>query len=277
MTVTRPAVPQGWAAWGLIGVAAMYLLLLVGLPLVNVFYQAFREGWAAYVAGLTSPDALHAIGLTLLVVGVAVPLNTGFGLVTAWVLARYPLPGKGLILALIDVPLAISPVIVGLMFILLYSPTVGVLRQVVEWLGLTIIFAPPGMILTTLLITLPFVVREVLPVLESGGQEEEEAAQTLGAKGWQIFWRVTLPRIRWALLYGVILTTARALGEFGAVAVVSGKVINQTNTLTLHIERVYMEYQTVAAFAGASLLTLIALATVAGQALLGQAEPEQTG
>ncbi|MEN9244777.1 MAG: ABC transporter permease subunit, partial [Gloeomargarita sp. DG02_5_bins_242] len=143
--------------------------------------------------------------------------------------------------------------------------------------GLTIIFAPPGMILTTLLITLPFVVREVLPVLESGGQEEEEAAQTLGAKGWQIFWRVTLPRIRWALLYGVILTTARALGEFGAVAVVSGKVINQTNTLTLHIERVYMEYQTVAAFAGASLLTLIALATVAGQALLGQAEPEQTG
>ncbi|MEO0310181.1 MAG: ABC transporter permease subunit, partial [Gloeomargarita sp. DG02_3_bins_56] len=192
MTVTRPAVPQGWVAWGLIGVAAMYLLLLVGLPLVNVFYQAFREGWAAYVAGLTSPDALHAIGLTLLVVGVAVPLNTGFGLVTAWVLARYPLPGKGLILALIDVPLAISPVIVGLMFILLYSPTVGVLRQVVEWLGLTIIFAPPGMILTTLLITLPFVVREVLPVLESGGQEEEEAAQTLGAKGWQIFWRVTL-------------------------------------------------------------------------------------
>ncbi|MEO0309951.1 MAG: ABC transporter permease subunit, partial [Gloeomargarita sp. DG02_3_bins_56] len=127
------------------------------------------------------------------------------------------------------------------------------------------------------LITLPFVVREVLPVLESGGQEEEEAAQTLGAKGWQIFWRVTLPRIRWALLYGVILTTARALGEFGAVAVVSGKVINHTNTLTLHIERVYMEYQTVAAFAGASLLTLIALATVAGQALLGQAEPEQTG
>ncbi|MEN9216091.1 MAG: sulfate ABC transporter permease subunit CysW [Gloeomargarita sp. HHBFW_bins_162] len=274
MAVTRPAVPQGWVAWLLIGVGALYLLLMVALPLINVFYQAFREGWAAYVQGLTSPDALHAIGLTLVVVGVTVPVNTALGLVTAWVLARYRIPGKGVILALIDAPLAISPVIVGLMFILLYSTTVGIFRDWVEWLGVKIIFAPPGLILTTMFITLPFVVREVLPVLESGGREEEEAAQTLGAKGWQIFWRVTLPQIRWAVLYGVILTTARALGEFGAVAVVSGKVINQTNTLTLHIERVYMEYQTVAAFAGASLLTLIALGTVAGQALLGQSHPE---
>ncbi len=277
MTMTRPAVPRGWIARLLIGVGAMYLLLLVLLPLINVFYQALREGWAAYGQGLTTPDALHAIGLTLLVVGVAVPVNTALGLVSAWVLARYPMRGKGLILALMDTPLAISPVIVGLMFILLYSTTVGVFRDWVAWLGVKIIFAPPGIILTTLFITLPFVVREVLPVLESGGREEEEAAQTLGAQGWQIFWRVTLPQIRWAVLYGVILTTARGLGEYGAVAVVSGKVINQTNTLTLHIERVYMEYQTVAAFAGASLLTLIALGTVAGQALLGCSDREQKG
>jgi sulfate transport system permease protein len=277
MGMTRPVPPQGWVAWLLIGVGATYLLLMVALPLGNVFYQAFRSGWGAYVEGLTTAEARHAIGLTLLVVGVAVPVNTALGLVTAWVLARYSLPGKGFILALIDAPLAISPVIVGLMFILLYSTTVGMFREWVTWLGLKIIFAPPGIILTTLFITLPFVVREVLPVLASTGREEEEAACTLGAQGWQIFWRVTLPQIRWALLYGVILTTARGLGEFGAVAVVSGKVIGQTNTLTLHIERVYMEYQTVAAFAGASLLTLIALGTVAGQALLGQSEQGQKG
>ncbi|MCS7030351.1 MAG: sulfate ABC transporter permease subunit CysW [Gloeomargarita sp. SKYG116] len=268
----QPVRPKGWVAWGLIAVATLYLVLMVALPLANVFYQAFREGWSAYVQGLTTPEALHAIGLTLLVVGIAVPLNTVFGLVAAWVLARYPLPGKGLVLTLLDAPLAISPVIVGLMFILLYSPTVGIFRHWVEALKLSIVFAPPGLVLTTMFVTLPFVVREVLPVLESTGREEEEAAQTLGAHGWQIFWRVTLPQIRWALLYGVILTTARALGEYGAAAVISGKVINLTNTLTLHIERVYMEYQTVAAFAGASLLTVIALVTVAGQALVGQTD-----
>ncbi|MEN9235566.1 MAG: sulfate ABC transporter permease subunit CysW, partial [Gloeomargarita sp. GMQP_bins_25] len=263
---------KGGVAWGLIGVATLYLGLMVALPLVNVFYQALREGWSAYLRGLMTPEALHALGLTLLVVAIAVPVNTVFGLVAAWVLARYPLPGKGLILALLDAPLAISPVIVGLMFVLLYSPTVGVFGHWVEAWGLPIVFAPPGLVLTTLFVTLPFVVREVLPVLESMGREEEEAAQTLGAGGWQIFWRVTLPQIRWALLYGVILTTARGLGEYGAAAVISGKVINLTNTLTLHIERMYMEYETVAAFAGASLLTVIALVTVAGQALLGQAE-----
>jgi sulfate transport system permease protein len=272
MAVRHPKTPRSWGAWLLIGVAAGYLVLLVLLPLMNVFYQALREGWGAYLQGLTTPEARHAIGLTLLVVGVAVPVNTVMGLVMAWVLARYRLPGRGLIMALLDAPLAISPVIVGLMFILLYSTTVGIFRDWVTWLGVQIIFAPPGMVLTTLFITLPFVVREVLPVLEATGQEEEEAACTLGARGWQIFWRITLPQIRWALLYGVILTAARGLGEFGAVAVVSGKVIGQTNTLTLHIERVYMEYQTVAAFAGASLLTLIALGTVAGQVLLGQSD-----
>ncbi len=272
-----PTAPQGWWGWLGVAIGAVYLLFLVILPLVNVFYQAFGSGLLAYVQGLTTPEALHAIGLTLVVVAVVVPVNTVLGLVTAWVLARYALPGKGLILAMVDTPLAISPVIVGLMFILLYSPTVGIFRTWVAWLGLKIIFAPPGMILTTLFITLPFVVREVLPVLETTGREEEEAARTLGARGWAIFRRVTLPQIRWAVLYGVILTTARALGEFGAVAVVSGKVIGQTNTLTLHIERVYMEYQTVAAFAGASLLTLIALGTVAGQALLAQADRGQKG
>jgi sulfate/thiosulfate transport system permease protein len=266
--MSKAARPTRWGEYLLNAVGLGFLGIVVGLPLVNIFYQALAQGLVAYSTSLQDPDALHAIGLTLVIMLATVPINTAFGIFTAWLLARHRFPGKSLILGLIDLPLTISPVIVGLMFILLYSQTDSLFQTWVLALNVKIIFALPGMILVTLFITLPFVVREVLPALESMGAEQEEAAQTLGANSWQTFWRVVLPNIRWAVLYGVVLCTARALGEFGAVAVVSGKIIHDTNTLTLHVERVYMEYQTVAAFACASLLTLFALITLVCQEIV---------
>jgi sulfate/thiosulfate transport system permease protein len=257
-----------WGRYLLIGLGLSFLAIVVLFPLLTVFYQAFASGIIAYWEGITTPEAQHAIALTLIIALVTMPVNTVFGIAVAWILARHQLPGKPILIGLLDLPLAVSPVVVGLMFILLYSPTAGIFGSWVEAVNLKIIFALPGMILTTLFVTLPFVAREVLPVFQSMGIEAEEAAQTLGADAWQTFWRVTFPSIRWAVLYGVILCTSRAIGEFGAVSVVSGKLIRETNTLTLHIEQVYTEYQTVAAFACASLLALLALLTLAAQGLL---------
>lgn len=261
-----------WGRYLLIALGLSFLVIVVVLPLVTIFYQAFANGIEAYWTGITAPEARHAIFLTLAIALVAVPMNTGFGILIAWILARYSFPGKILLLGIIDLPLAISPTVVGLMFILLYSQTVGLFGSWLEAANIKIIFALPGMIFTTLFVTLPFVIREVLPTLQSMELAQEEAAQTLGANSWQTFWRVTFPSIRWALLYGVILCTSRAIGEFGAVSVVSGKLIGETNTLTLHIERVYSEYDTIAAFACASLLALLALLTLIGQELLRTAD-----
>ncbi|NEQ25837.1 MAG: sulfate ABC transporter permease subunit CysW [Microcoleus sp. SIO2G3] len=261
-----------WGRYLLIALGLSFLVIVVVLPLVTIFYQAFANGIAAYWTGITTPEARHAIFLTVAIALVAVPVNTGFGILIAWILARYSFPGKILLLGIIDLPLAISPTVVGLMFILLYSQTVGLFGSWLEATNIKIIFALPGMIFTTLFVTLPFVIREVLPTLQSMEIAQEEAAQTLGANSWQTFWRVTFPSIRWALLYGVILCTSRAIGEFGVVSVVSGKLIGETNTLTLHIERVYSEYDTIAAFACASLLALLALLTLIGQELLRTAD-----
>lgn len=261
-----------WGRYLLIALGLSFLVIVVVLPLVTIFYQAFANGIEAYWTGITAPEARHAIFLTVAIALVAVPMNTGFGILIAWILARYSFPGKILLLGIIDLPLAISPTVVGLMFILLYSQTVGLFGSWLEAANIKIIFALPGMIFTTLFVTLPFVIREVLPTLQSMEIAQEEAAQTLGANSWQTFWRVTFPSIRWALLYGVILCTSRAIGEFGAVSVVSGKLIGETNTLTLHIERVYSEYDTIAAFACASLLALLALLTLIGQELLRTAD-----
>lgn len=261
-----------WARYLLITLGLGFLTLVVLLPLVNIFYQAFAGGISAYWAGLTTTEALHAISLTLTVVAIAIPINITFGLLIAWILARHQFPGKVFVLGIIDLPLAISPTIAGLMIILLYSPTNGIFGPLLEFFNIKVVFALPGIILTTIFVTLPFVAREVLPVLESLGTQEEEAAQTLGANSWQIFWRVTFPSIRLALLYGVVLSTSRGMGEFGAVSVVSGKLINETNTLTLHIERAYTEYQTVEAFACSSFLAIIAIFTLITQELLHKRE-----
>ncbi|KAF3886097.1 MULTISPECIES: sulfate ABC transporter permease subunit CysW [Nostocales] len=261
-----------WGRYLLIALGLSFLAIVVVFPIVNIFYQAFVSGVAAYWEGITTPEAQHALFLTVAIAIVTVPINTVFGILMAWILARYSFPGKVLLVGIIDLPLAISPTVVGLMFILLYSHTVGVFGSWLEAANINVIFALPGMIFTTLFVTIPFVVREVLPTLQNMELAEEEAAQTLGANPWQTFWRVTFPSIRWALLYGVIICTSRAVGEFGAVSVVSGKLIGETNTLTLHIERVYSEYQTVAAFACASLLAFLALLTLIGQEVLRTAD-----
>lgn len=257
-----------WGRYLLIAIGLSFLAIVVVFPLLNIFYQAFAHGISAYLTGITTPEAHHALFLTLAIALIAVPMNTIFGILIAWVLARYSFPGKLLLLLIIDLPLAISPTVVGLMFILLYSHTVGLFGSSLEAANIRVIFALPGMILTTMFVTFPFVIREVLPTLQSMELAQEEAAQTLGANSWQTFWRVIFPSIRWALLYGVILCTSRAIGEFGAVSVVSGKLIGETNTLTLHIERVYTEYDTIAAFACASLLAFFALLALIGQELL---------
>jgi len=256
--------------YSLIAIGLLYLGIIVVNPLLNIFYQAFAEGLSGYWSGISTPEALHAIKLTLMAVGIAVPLNTVFGILIAWVIARQNFWGKELLVNILDLPLAISPIIAGLMLVLLYSHTLGIFGQWLANAGIKVIFDLPGIVLAITFVTLPFVTKEVLPALQAIGQEEEEVARTLGANSWQIFWRITLPNIRWALLYGIILCTARGLGEFGAVSVVSGKIISQTNTLTLHIERAYAEYQSTAAFACATLLTLIALVTLIAQEILRQ-------
>jgi len=253
--------------WLLIGLAGAFLGLLLILPLASVFAQALARGLRAYCDSFRDPEALAAIRLTLLAAGIAVPLNLVFGLMASWAIAKFEFAGKSLLITFIDLPLAVSPVISGMIYVLLF----GLQGWLGPWLAqhdLKIIFAVPGIVLATIFVTFPFVARELIPLMQTQGTDEEEAALVLGARGWQTFRRVTLPNIRWGLLYGVILCNARAMGEFGAVSVVSGHIRGLTNTMTLHVEILYNEYNFVAAFAVASLLALLALVTLALKALL---------
>lgn len=245
----------------LLGFGFLFLFLVVVLPLVAVFAQAFEKGMRAYFAALVQPETAAAIKLTLLTAIVAVPLNTVFGVAAAWTLTKYRFPGRNILITLIDLPFTVSPVISGLIFVLLFG-TRGIFGPWLDAHGFKIVFATPGIVLATLFVTFPFVAREILPALQAAGNDSEEAALTLGANGWRILFRVTLPKIKWALIYGVILCNARAMGEFGAVSVVSGHVRGITNTVPLQVEILYNEYDFVGAFAVASLLTLLALVTL---------------
>jgi sulfate transport system permease protein len=247
--------------WFLVFIALAFVALFLVTPLVAVFAEAFAEGWGLYWEAIKEPDARSAIYLTLTITCIAVPLNTMFGLAAAWTIAKFDFRGKNVLLTLIDIPFAVSPVISGLIFVLVF----GLQGWLGPWLAernIEIIFAVPGILLATMFVTVPFVAREVIPLMQAQGREEEEAALVLGAGGWQTFFRVTLPNIKWGLLYGVILCTARSMGEFGAVSVVSGHIRGQTNTIPLHVEILYNEYNYVGAFAVASLLTLLALVTL---------------
>lgn len=252
---------SSWVKAALIGTALVYLALVQFIPAANVFYQAFHKGVGTFLSNITGDEFLHAVQLTLLIALIVVPLNTVFGLCAAWVIARNKFPGRALVISILDIPFSVSPVVAGLMMILLYGRS-GWLGPAFEAVNFKIIFAVPGMILATAFVTLPFVAREVIPVLEEVGADQEEAAKTLGADEWQTFWRVTLPNIRWGLLYGIILTNARAMGEFGAVAVVSGNIIRKTQTLPLFVEETYKQYETEAAFAAAVLLACLGFVTL---------------
>ncbi|MFB2978199.1 sulfate ABC transporter permease subunit CysW [Microseira sp. BLCC-F43] len=250
-----------WVPIVLIGVAIAYLALVLYIPALNVFYQAFKKGVGPFFSNLTKPDFLHAVKLTVMLAAIALPLNTVFGLCAAWAIARHKFPGRALILSIIDLPFSISPVVAGLMIVLLYGSN-GWFGPWLQEHNLKVIFAFPGMVLATAFVSMPFVAREVIPVLEEIGNDQEEAAKTLGAKDWQIFWRVTLPNIRWGLLYGLILTNARAMGEFGAVSVVSGNIAGKTQSLPLFVEDSYKQYETEAAYSAAVLLALLAVVTL---------------
>jgi len=250
-----------WVKWALIGAALSFFALFLLMPLVAVFVEALRKGWETYATALTDPDALSAVRLTLLAAVIAVPLNLTFGVAAAWAIAKFEFRGKHFLITLIDLPFSVSPVIAGLIYVLVF----GAQGWLGPWLSehdIKIIFAVPGIVLATVFVTFPFVARELIPLMQAQGREEEEAAVVLGANGWQTFWHVTLPNIKWGLLYGVILTNARAMGEFGAVSVVSGHIRGMTNTLPLHVEILYNEYQFSAAFAVASLLAALALVTL---------------
>jgi sulfate transport system permease protein len=251
----------------LIITALGYLLLFLCVPLFAVFYEALSKGWGLYWAALKEPDAWAAIKLTLLVAAISVPLNLAFGVAAAWAIAKFEFRGKSLLITLIDLPFAVSPVVSGLIYVLLF----GAQGWFGPWLqehDIKLIFAVPGIVLATVFVTFPFVARELIPLMQAQGKEEEEAAVSLGASGWQTFRRVTLPNIKWGLLYGVILCNARAMGEFGAVSVVSGHIRGLTNTMPLHVEILYNEYNFVAAFAVASLLAMLALVTLAIKSLV---------
>ena len=250
-----------WVQWLLIGLALLFMLSIVALPLVSIFIEAFKRGIDVYAASITEPDALSALRLTLLAAVISVPINTLFGIAAAWAISKFRFRGKQFLVTLIDLPFAVSPVIAGLIFVLLFGAQ-GFFGPWLDDRNIQIIFALPGIVLATAFVTFPFVARELIPLMQAQGPHEEEAAVTLGAKGWQIFWRVTLPNIKWGLLYGMILCNARAMGEFGAVSVVSGHIRGQTNTLPLHVEILYNEYQFSASFAVASLLVLLAVFTL---------------
>ena len=247
--------------WLLIALALGFLGIMLIIPVIAVFAKAFEQGAALYVKAITEPDAWAAIQLTLLTVVIAVPLNTLFGLAAAWGIAKFEFRGRNFLITLIDLPFAVSPVIAGLIFVFLFGKP-GVLWPWLSANDIKIIFAVPGIVLATVFVTFPFIARELIPLMQAQGTAEEEAALTLGASGWKTFWHVTLPNIKWGLIYGVILTSARAVGEFGAVSVVSGHIRGLTNTLPLHVEILYNEYQFVAAFAVASLMTLMAIITL---------------
>ena len=251
-----------WVRAAILALALGFFAVFLLMPLVVVFAEALRKGWETYFAALADPDAVSAMMLTLLAAAIAVPLNLVFGVAAAWAVAKFDFRGKHVLVTLIDLPFSVSPVVAGLVFVLLF----GAQGWFGTWLqahDVRIIFAVPGIVLATIFVTLPFVARELIPLMEAQGRDEEEAATVLGASGWQTLWRVTLPNVKWGLLYGVILCNARAFGEFGAVSVVSGHIRGETNTLPLHVEVLYNEYQFAAAFAVASLLALLALVTLA--------------
>ena len=256
VTTEKPAVRIA-----LILVSVAFLVLFLLLPLAAVFYEALRKGVGTYFTALVEPDALAAIKLTLLVAAIAVPANVVFGLAASWAIAKFEFPGKSILNTLIDLPFSVSPVISGLIYVLLFGAQ-GYLGSFLKSEGIQIIFAVPGIVLATIFVTFPFVARELVPLMQEQGTQDEEAALSLGASGWKTFFKVTLPNIRWALLYGVVLCNARAMGEFGAVSVVSGHIRGKTNTMPLHVEILYNEYNFAAAFAVASLLALLALVTL---------------
>ena len=260
-TALAATAEPAWVRRTLIGLALAFLAFFLFVPLAAVFFEALKKGWGVYLAAITEPDAVSAIWLTLIAAAISVPFNLVFGLAAAWCIAKFDFRGKNVLLTLIDLPFSVSPVIAGLIYVLIFG--------LQGWFGaslrdhdLKVIFAVPGIVLATIFVTFPFIARELIPLMQAQGQEQEEAARVLGASGWQMFWRVTLPNVKWALLYGVILCNARAMGEFGAVSVVSGHIRGQTNTMPLHIEILYNEYQFAAAFAVASLLALLALVTL---------------
>ncbi len=270
-----------WVRWTLTAVALGFIALFLVLPLVSVFAEALRRGVGAYFAALQDPDGMHALRLTLLTAAIAVPANLVFGVAASWAIAKFSFPGKSLLITLIDLPFAVSPVISGLIYVLIFgaqgwygqylnaeSPWLPGLQAWLIEQDIRIIFAVPGIVLATIFVTFPFVARELIPLMQQQGNDEEYAAITLGASGWQTFWKVTLPNIKWGLFYGVILCNARAMGEFGAVSVVSGHIRGETNTLPLHVEILYNEYQFVGAFAAASLLALLALVTLVLKSLV---------
>lgn len=258
----RATEEPAWVRYSLVTVGLLFLTLFLFVPLISVFYEALKKGVDVYLAAITDPDAVSAIKLTLTVAAIAVPLNLVFGIAAAWSIAKFEFRGKNLLITLIDLPFSVSPVVSGLIYVLVF----GLQGWLGPWLAehdLKIIFAVPGIVLATVFVTVPFIARELIPLMQAQGTEEEEAAVVLGASGWQTFWQITLPNIKWGLLYGAILCNARAMGEFGAVSVVSGHIRGSTNTMPLHVEILYNEYNFAAAFAVASLLALLALVTLA--------------
>ncbi len=259
---TRAATREpAWVKWTIVAVSLTFFTLFLLMPLFTVFFEALRKGWETYFAALVEPDALSAVRLTVIAAAIAVPLNLSFGVAAAWAITKFRFRGKQLLITLIDLPFSVSPVVAGLIYVLVF----GAQGWFGPWLSdhdVKVIFAIPGIVLATIFVTVPFIARELIPLMQAQGKEEEEAAVVLGANGWQTFWYVTLPNIKWGLLYGVILCNARAMGEFGAVSVVSGHIRGLTNTMPLHVEILYNEYQFAAAFAVASLLALLALVTL---------------
>ncbi|HEY1315231.1 MAG TPA: sulfate ABC transporter permease subunit CysW [Steroidobacteraceae bacterium] len=268
-----PAIGTRLSRWLLIAVALLFLGLFLAMPLLVVFAQALSKGIGTYLLAISDPMAWAAIKLTLAVAAIAVPCNLVFGVAAAWAIAKFEFRGKSTLITLIDLPFAVSPVIAGLVFILLFGSH-GWFGGLLRAHHVRVVFAVPGIVLATVFVTFPFIARELIPVMQAQGKDDEETALSLGATGWQTFWRVTLPNIRWGLLYGVLLCNARAMGEFGAVSVVSGHIRGRTNTLPLHVEILYNEYNYTAAFAVASLLALLALLTLAGKSFLEWRQPE---
>ncbi|WP_227526015.1 sulfate ABC transporter permease subunit CysW [Psychrobacter sp. FDAARGOS_221] len=256
-----------WVRALFIGIASLFMFLMLVIPLFAVFYEAFKGGWELYLAALIEPEALAAIKLTLITAAIVLPINIVMGVAIAWLVTRYQFKGKQLVTTLLDLPFSVSPVVAGLMFVMLFglNSTMG---GWLESMGFQVIYAVPGIVLATLFVTFPFIARELIPLMQSQGDSEEQAALTLGASGWQVFWHITLPNIKWALLYGIILTNARAMGEFGAVSVVSGHIRGETNTMPLLVEIAYNEYNFTAAFALSSLLAALALLTLLVQQVM---------
>jgi sulfate transport system permease protein len=270
------SVDPAWVRWLLIGITIGFMVFLLVLPLGVIFWEAIRKGWGVYIKALTDRNARNAILLSLVAAGISVPLNFLFGLAAAWATTKYTFPGKSLLISMIDLPFAISPIIAGLMYVLVFGLQGWLGATLASW-GIQVIFAVPGVVLATIFVTFPFVARELIPLMQEQGSEEEWAAISLGASGWQTFLKVTLPNIKWAILYGVLLCNARAMGEFGAVSVVSSNIRGRTNTIPLQIDALYNDYNTAAAFALASILATLGIITLIAKTLLEQKLEQQNG